>query len=355
MDLSKLVWFLFTFCLYLASALISKSQDGLRGRRVAFKTYWNIPSFQCARYNLGFDHLTRRYNIIQNKDDQFRGNEISILYDPGVFPAILNNGTQTILRNGGVPQEGNISWHLNTFAKHLQELIPIEKFSGVGIIDFESWRPVYRQNFGTLTPYKDLSVQIEKQKHPLWSNPQIQGEAKRRFEENARSYMRQTLFLAQKMRPNATWGYYAYPYCFNMNTNNHLKDCPAEVPPENDGIRWLFRATDNLNPSVYLRENGFTATQRKELINGRIKEAQRIMSTLRDNKNRSLIPYFTLQYPDTSQFLSKVDIENSIDVFKTKQVDGVIIWGSSNHVNTEAKCKSLYHYVDTVFGPALSK
>lgn len=62
--------------------------------------------------------------------------------------------------------------------------------------------------------------------------------------------MEKTLDLAQSMRPNATWGYYAYPYCFNMNGNNKLPDCPKEVLPEND--RYVFMVAYNkINRSMY--------------------------------------------------------------------------------------------------------
>lgn len=51
----------------------------------------------------------------------------------------------------------------------LVELIYITEFiSGAGVIDFESWRPIFRQQFGTLTPYIDLSMNIEKRRHWWW-------------------------------------------------------------------------------------------------------------------------------------------------------------------------------------------
>lgn len=108
-------------------------------------------------------------------------------------------------------------------------------FLGIGVIDFESWRPVFRQNFGTLTPYKELSYEIEKQLHPFWPNIFIEKEAQRRFELYGKIFMEETLIYAKQLRPNATWGYYAYPYCFNMSPNNMNTQCPNEVKKENDG------------------------------------------------------------------------------------------------------------------------
>lgn len=53
----------------------------------------------CHKYNINFDLVTEQFDIIQNNDDQFRGEKISILYDPGIFPALMKypNGNTTKL------------------------------------------------------------------------------------------------------------------------------------------------------------------------------------------------------------------------------------------------------------------
>lgn len=53
-----------------------------------------------------------------------------ILYDPGAFPAYLEDGTEKLTRNGGVPQEGNIGVHLKEYEKAVNELIPDPNFAG---------------------------------------------------------------------------------------------------------------------------------------------------------------------------------------------------------------------------------
>lgn len=49
-----------------------------------------------------------------------RGETITILYDPGFFPAL---GTKNERRNGGVPQEGNLTKHLEIYREHIDELV----------------------------------------------------------------------------------------------------------------------------------------------------------------------------------------------------------------------------------------
>lgn len=50
----------------------------------------------CHKYGLRFEEVSEKYGILQNWMDKFRGEEIAILYDPGMFPALLkdSNGKQ---------------------------------------------------------------------------------------------------------------------------------------------------------------------------------------------------------------------------------------------------------------------
>ncbi|XP_017783797.1 PREDICTED: hyaluronidase A-like [Nicrophorus vespilloides] len=318
-----------------------------------FTVYWNSPTFQCKSHKIYFEDLLNKFRIVQNKNGEFIGEKITILYDPGNFPAILTdqNGKQ-FLRNGGVPQEGNLTDHLNHFEERIYRDFPDEDFNGIAIIDFESWRPIYRQNWAALEPYKNLSVEIERQKHPSWNNAQLIKEATRRFETAGREYVEQTLLFAKSLRPNGTWGYYAYPYCFNMGTSNLVRDCSKEIQKENDRMNWLFGNTDNLYPSLYMPQNRLNAKQRVQMIEGRITESQRINEVFDERKQ--ILPYFWYMYQDTKQFLSLEDLRNSFIVLKSFNIDGVIIWGSSNDVNSKEKCQRLYNYIEKVLGPTIN-
>lgn len=50
------------------------------------------------------------------------------------------------------------------------------QIKGIGVIDFESWRPIYRQNSGVLQPYKDLSYKLVQRDHKLWNKKRIEAE-----------------------------------------------------------------------------------------------------------------------------------------------------------------------------------
>lgn len=314
--------------------------------------YWNIPTFQCDSHKLNFSALAVKYGIVQNDNDRFRGKYINILYDPGDFPAILKADSKTVLRNGGVPQEGNLTKHLELFESMLNQLIPDKSFSGIGIIDFESWRPIFRQNFGKLEEYKSISIAIEKEKHPFWTKNQLVEEATQRFEDAAKKFMAQTLLIARRSRPKATWGYYAYPYCFNMSPNNMRQECPPEVIAENDRLKWLFQLTDNFYPSIYIGNSSYSMIDKIKMVKGRINESIRIRNNLNVRKN--IIIYFWFKYQDTTKFLSKEDLLNIFTIIAKANIDGLVIWGSSNDVNTKQKCLELHQYIDDILGPLLS-
>lgn len=115
----------------------------------------------------------------------------------------------------------------------MNELIPDKHFQGVGIIDFEHWRPVFRQNWASLETYRQLSIDLVRQRHPFWTNDMVKAEAKRSFEKAARSFMEDTLRMARRLRPNAKWAYYGYPYCYNYTPSQPNAQCDPNVSTEN--------------------------------------------------------------------------------------------------------------------------
>jgi hyaluronoglucosaminidase len=99
-----------------------------------FRVYWNVPTFQCHKYGYNFTEVAE-WGIQQNADDDFRGDKINLLYDPGLFPALMQGGgserSDYVVRNGGVPHEGNLTKHLDIFSRDVvTKLVPDPKFSG---------------------------------------------------------------------------------------------------------------------------------------------------------------------------------------------------------------------------------
>ncbi|CAK1547578.1 unnamed protein product [Leptosia nina] len=321
-----------------------------RDYKKPFRVYWNVPTMQCKSKKIPFDNLHEKYGIIQNKDDKFLGENIAILYDPGLFPALLKDekSGKFKFRNGGVPQEGNLDSHLDAFKNSVKQSIPDADFNGVAIIDFESWRPIFRQNFGVLTPYKNVSYDIEYKQHWWWPKTWIAAEAKQRFEDSARTFMQTTISIGKQMRPKALWGYYGFPYCFNMASNNKAEDCPKKVKLENDEAYWLWEESSALYPSVYSSQD-LSSSELSELIRGRLREASRLKS-----RGTPILPYFWYKYRDGG-FLKEGDLSIALQSLYKSNASGLIIWGSSNDVNSIEKCHKLKDYVESTLGPYIAK
>jgi hyaluronoglucosaminidase len=84
---------------------------------------------------MNFSDVYSRWGIEQNHGDEFRGDRMVILYDPGEFPALLQDKNGSLkLRNGGVPQEGDIMRHLSKLRVQVDELVPDNNFQGNNIL-----------------------------------------------------------------------------------------------------------------------------------------------------------------------------------------------------------------------------
>lgn len=225
-----------------------------------FKVYWNIPTYLCKNYAVDFTDVTSNYGIIQNKKDAFRGEQIAILYEPGHFPALVNKSGKLEVHYGGVPQKGNVEDHLKAFEEVLNKQVQ-KGFAGIGVIDFEMWRPIYRHNFGLLKVYKNFSEEIVKEEHANYSSKELEKEAAKQYEPAAKEFMSRTLALAKQLRPGASWGYYAFPYCFNINgAKDGKEDCAKQIQDENDQLQsWLFNEVKIIFPAVY--ETGWWASK----------------------------------------------------------------------------------------------
>jgi len=86
------------------------------GNPQQFDVYWNVPSFVCHKYGVKFENL-KNFGIHQNANDEFRGEEIVILYDPGMFPALLSdkNGKPKVILSSNIIVLKRIYKRLNIF------------------------------------------------------------------------------------------------------------------------------------------------------------------------------------------------------------------------------------------------
>jgi hyaluronoglucosaminidase len=231
-----------------------------------------------------------------------RGDKLAILYDPGIWPTIntTKNG-QLIYQNGGLPQNGSVDLHLRQLEIDIDRFIPNKTFDGVAIIDFECWRPSFRQNFGDLKIYRDLTLLEMRRKHPKWTREQIELQGQILFETAAVNFVNRTIMRARKLRPSGKWGFYGFPHCFNRHRDlSQLERCPEQVEAENNKLLFMFPKV--VYPSVYITQNQ-TSTALTKFVQGKMFEANRLSKMSGAALKVAFIRY---QYTDTMNIMSSV-------------------------------------------------
>ena len=79
-----------------------------------------------------------------------------------------------------------MSLHLAKSYVDIETMIPDTEFRGLAVIDFESYKPLWDEDWDALAVYRDLSRKLVITHHPDWSKSQIEAEAKFQFETAAR-------------------------------------------------------------------------------------------------------------------------------------------------------------------------
>lgn len=118
--------------------------------------------------------------------------------------------------NGGIPQLGCLSAHLSLAETQISRLLWVN-FTGLAVIDWEEWQPLWEKNFGKKIEYRRLSKLLVRQERPDLSDKDIASLARQRFEASARKFMEGTLQTAIRTRPKGLWGFYGFLVCSNKH------------------------------------------------------------------------------------------------------------------------------------------
>ena len=225
--------------LFLSSSLIAISIVQGEYPSLPYSAIWSAPTSICYGSSLRVD----QFDIIQNLNDSLHGGNLT-LFEGGIgkFPYFERGDSSIFSYNGGIPQLGNLTYHLEHVIGAIDSLIPDHNFSGLAVIDFEIWGPYFDHINDGL--YQEQSIEYVRKRHPDWNATQLKDQAAKEFNEAARSFFESTIKLAQKQRPKARWGYFGYPSCYGTK-------CSEEVMKENDELQWLWDASSALYPRVY--------------------------------------------------------------------------------------------------------
>ena len=214
---------------------------------------WNSPfPQQCANAPASVKTAAyfRRFGVTANAQARFNGEEITTLYCPklagynftfGLWPHY--DGTTAV--NGGIPQRGNLTAHLAAVAAAIDGVFPDVDHAGVVVIDWELWYP-------WLIPQSD-SVYVNESLR--FANGDV-SLAVQQWNTTSLQFMEETVKLAVRMRPKASWGYYGRPGCYTGWANaSGPPGCWPSVQVRNNALMPLWEAQTALFPSVYIGTN----------------------------------------------------------------------------------------------------
>ncbi|KAM6325256.1 hyaluronidase-3 [Podargus strigoides] len=314
-----------------------------------FAVVWNVPTGRC-QHRFGIGLPLSDYGIIENRDGRFAGQNITIFYKNkfGLYPYLSRQG---IPHNGGIPQRVPLGAHLTRVARDIRLLLH-PAFHGLAVVDWEEWRPLWAQNWGSKRIYRLASEQWVQDQHGLLPVRRWLRLAQRGFERAAQALMEETLLLGRTLRPGGLWGFYRFPDCLNSNwakEANYTGQCrPAEVQ-RNNQLGWLWAASAALYPSIYLPP-ALPPALRPRYVHHRLREALRV-ATFGANGPLPVIAYSRLSFRRSPRFLEPADLVHTIGESAALGAVGLVLWGDMSYSRSAESCASLRHYLMSILGP----
>ncbi|XP_054473121.1 hyaluronidase-1 [Anoplopoma fimbria] len=322
--------------------------------QLPFITMWNAPTASClSQYGVDLDLGT--FSIVRNVNQTFMGQNITIFYADklGLYPRYTS---QDVAINGGVPQNASLEEHLRVASENIHTLIPDRDFQGLAVVDWESWRPIWKRNWDSKKIYWEGSEALVRARHPDWSPEKVEAAAQVEFEEAARKFMEDTLKLGQQERPNGLWGYYGFPNCYNYYSDksiNYTGECPPIELKRNNELLWLWNVSSAFYPDIYLSlEMRHLGREVLLYTHHRTLEAMRAGALLTPS-TRPVFPYARIVYTYTLDFLSQEHLVYTIGESAALGSAGVVLWGDHAFVKSQATCNSIKTYIDESLGPYL--
>ncbi|XP_006012183.1 hyaluronoglucosaminidase 6 [Latimeria chalumnae] len=317
-----------------------------------FIVVWNAPTEQCRlRYKVNLD--LRVFDIVTNPNETLSGSNVTIFYHDrlGYYPYYSHHKKPV---NGGLPQNESLAKHLKKAESDIDRFLPFKNFHGLGVIDWENWRPQWIRNWGLKDIYRNKSKELVKKYHPHWSVKKIRKEARKQFEAAGKDFMNRTLLLAEQMRPNGLWGYYLFPDCYNYDykkdPHKYTGKCPDIEYIRNDRLLWLWEESTALYPSIYLEKKLKSTANALKFVHYRVKEAVRVASIAKKDYALPIFVYSRPFYTHSIQALTEEDLISTIGQSAAMGAAGVVLWGSMQYARSKKNCLLVKENIDGPLG-----
>ncbi|NXK57134.1 HYAL1 protein, partial [Chauna torquata] len=314
-----------------------------------FVTIWNIPTEPCAQeHNVTL--ALGVFDVLANTQETFMGQDVTLFYSQrlGLFPYYTAQGVPV---DGGLPQNSSLQAHLRRAARDIEAAVPGAAYSGLAVIDWESWRPLWARDWGSMDIYREKSEELVRQQHGLWPSSLVRMVAQQQYEKSARDFMEQTLRLGEILRPDGYWGFYGFPDCYNNNFSSPLYNgtCPAVEQQRNRELGWLWTSSRALYPSIYLPLQLKGTDKVLSYVRYRVAEAFAVQNGVLATAI-PVLPYTQIAFDNTVDFLSEEDLVNTIGESAAQGAAGIVLWGSYSYSTSKEKCLKLKDYVDGPLG-----
>ncbi|XP_054476528.1 hyaluronidase-1-like isoform X2 [Anoplopoma fimbria] len=319
-----------------------------------FVAIWNAPTVQCRLFEIPLD--TAAFQAVTTPS-AVPGQFLTIFYEDrlGLYPKV--DTYKRKLYRGGVPQQANLTEHLTKARSQIDEYISQDSSPGLAVIDWESWRPLWDQNWGSKRIYKKLSITHALQMAPFLASKEISSLAKSQFQQAGRHFMEKTISLGIGERPSRRWGFYLFPDCFNYDWKKpgYTGKCSKKIQEQNNQMLWLWERSTALFPSVYLGQSMRNSPKSKLYVRNRVQEALRVAALPKRPYTMPIYVYSRPLYRDqTKKFETQTDLVSTIGESAALGASGVVMWGGTKDYNNKAACESLSEYLTSTLNPYIA-
>ncbi|XP_069574818.1 hyaluronidase PH-20-like [Brachyistius frenatus] len=316
-----------------------------------FVTIWNAPTDECQQLHIPLE--TAAFQAVTTPA-AVPGQFLTIFYEDrlGLYPKV--NSIKQKRYRGAVPQNGNLTEHLAKAQSQIDHDISQDSSPGLAVIDWESWRPLWDQNWGSKRIYQTLSIANAMQMAPFLSSKEISKLAKSQFQNAGRSFMEKTISLGIGERPSRRWGFYLFPDCYNYGWEKpgYTGMCSTKTQKQNNQLLWLWERSTALFPSIYLHLTLRNSPRAALYVRNRVQEALRVAALPKRPYTVPIYVYSRPLYRDQTQiFLSQADLVSTVGESAALGASGVVMWGGTKDYNNKAACQSLSEYLTSTFNP----
>uniref|UniRef100_A0A8C5J8H6 Hyaluronidase n=1 Tax=Junco hyemalis TaxID=40217 RepID=A0A8C5J8H6_JUNHY len=155
-------------------------------------------------------------------------------------------------------------------------------------------------------------------------------------------------------RPKQLWGFYLFPDCYNhdysKNKESYTGQCPDVEKSRNDQLKWLWKESMALYPSIYLDPLLDSTPNSRKFVRARVMEAMRISQKHHDDYSLPVFVYTRPTYLRKLNVLSQADLISTIGESAALGAAGAILWGDAVDTRNRELCQLMKNYLEGDLG-----